>query len=269
VSNSRFTTGLSIVATVSVLGAVAWLALPHHSQQGPLTTTASLLETTTQHGNRPQSAAELILARTNRFREGQDLEPVESSDELTQTARYFAGYMARAGKFSHTADGQTPSERVRQHGYEYCLVSENIAFVSGAAPRSMDEVTIKMVEGWMLSPEHRANMLDPAVTEMGTTIARSPKSGTYFGVQMFGRPKSLTIHVTIENQSKAQVTYTIGPRPYELPAGAYRTHYECLPNTLGFQLPATAKTQRHSFRLQDGDHFYITGADNNLRISNK
>ncbi len=40
----------------------------------------------------------------------------------------------------------------------------------------------------LLSPA-RKNMLAPEVTETGVAVARSGKTGRYYAVQMFGRPR--------------------------------------------------------------------------------
>lgn len=37
--------------------------------------------------------------------------------------------MAKTGKYGHAADGRKPAERAAAHGYEYCIVRENIAYL--------------------------------------------------------------------------------------------------------------------------------------------
>ena len=70
----------------------------------------------------------LIVKQTNRFRKGEGLEPVGPNKALNKTSQRFADFMARTKKFGHTADGRLPSERVQAQGYQYCIVSENIAY---------------------------------------------------------------------------------------------------------------------------------------------
>ena len=41
-------------------------------------------------------------------------------------------------------------------------------------------------------------MLDPAVTETGVGVARSERTGDYYGVQMFGRPTTEMMEFQIE-----------------------------------------------------------------------
>ena len=42
---------------------------------------------------------------------------------------------------------------------------------------------------------------DPDVTETGVAVARSEKTGYYYGVQMFGRPKSAAVVFKVENRA--------------------------------------------------------------------
>jgi hypothetical protein len=70
----------------------------------------------------------LIVKQTNRFRKGEGLEPVEPNTALNKTSQRFADFMARTKKFGHTADGRLPSERAQAQGYQFCIVSENIAY---------------------------------------------------------------------------------------------------------------------------------------------
>ena len=60
------------------------------------------------------------------MQEGRD--PVAADARLTEAARYFAGYLAKTDQFSHDADGSVPAARAQKHGYDYCIVSENLAY---------------------------------------------------------------------------------------------------------------------------------------------
>jgi uncharacterized protein YkwD len=249
------------------MGVAVWFALPQLPEENPLTaTTAAVIDATTQEPPVLVRAAEFIVASTNELRQEHELEPVEVNAQLALAANYFANYMAATDQYSHTADGKTPAERAREHGYDYCLVSENIAYLYSSAGFSTEELAAKFAEVWKESPEHRKNMLDPAVTESGVAVAHSAKTGNYYGVQMFGRPKSLSIQFAIENQSDVPIPYTIGDGPYELPPRNRHSHEECLPTDLTFQLPSEGKPERYTFRPQNGDYFIISGALNELTI---
>src|SRR5690348_5864168 len=69
-----------------------------------------------------ERVAELVRERTDQFRGEHDREPLKVSDKLAAAARYFADFMARTDKYGHEADGKEPSERAKEHGYDYCIV---------------------------------------------------------------------------------------------------------------------------------------------------
>jgi uncharacterized protein YkwD len=270
VRNWRTSIRSPYAAALLVVALAAWVALPQLPEENPLATTTAAV-TDAEKLNPPdlKRASDIIVAMTNEFREGQGLEPVEVNVKLANTASYFADYMAGTDAYSHTADGKTPSDRAREHGYDYCLVSENIAYLYSSADFITEELAEKMVEGWTQSPEHRKNMLDPAVTEIGVAVAHSSTTGNYYGVQLFGRPKSLTIRVAIENKSEVPIEYTVGERTYKLPSRNRRTHEECLPTDITFYLPGESKPVRHDFRPQNGDQYIISGRADRLKIEKK
>lgn len=74
-----------------------------------------------------------------------------------------------------------------------CRVAENV----GLAPMSrnaqdpdalMASALAPLQNAWMNSPSHRANVLDPNVTAVGTGVAYSAASGRVYAVQVFVRP---------------------------------------------------------------------------------
>jgi uncharacterized protein YkwD len=258
----------SVVLLLMVFTAcVALSQLPKDNPR--TTTTAGVMVAKAQKRSDLVRAAALIVAKSNEFREEQGLNPMEVNAKLAHTANYFADYMARSDKYSHTADGKTPSERAEENGYDYCLVSENIAYVDRSAGIGTDELAKKMVEVWKQSAEHRKNMLDPLVMESGVAVAHSGKTGKYYGVQLFGRPKSLSIGLAIENKSQVPIEYTLGERTYQLPSRSRQSHEECLPADLTFQLPDESKPERYTLRPHDGNHFVISGPANELKIEKK
>jgi uncharacterized protein YkwD len=110
--------------------------------------------------------------------------PVRLSGTLNDVALGHAADMARHDYFEHDdLLGHTPADRVRAVGYPEKLVGENIAY----GPESADEV----VKGWLDSPGHCENIMDPRFAEMG--IAYSPgqasRRGLYW-VQLLVAPKA-------------------------------------------------------------------------------
>src|SRR5205085_9863408 len=122
-----------------------------------------------------------------------------------------------------------PADRAKEHGYDYCIVLENIAYQYDSTGFTTEKLGGGFFTGWKESPGHRRNMLDPDVTETGVAIARSADTGYYYAVQLFGRPKSLRIEFRIANSTGAVVRYKVGDREYDLPPGVVMTHEVCRP----------------------------------------
>ena len=92
--------------------------------------------------------------------------------------------MAEHDYFEHRdLNGQSPADRVRAVGYREKLVGENIAY----GPKSVQEV----VQGWLDSPGHCENIMDPRFAEMGiaNVAGRSGRHGLYW-VQVFAEPQA-------------------------------------------------------------------------------
>src|SRR5579871_3700630 len=139
------------------------------------------------------ATARTIVTLTNAFRKEEGKGPLKVNPQLSRAARYFADYLARTDKFSHTADGDEPWGRAARYGYEYCIVAENIAYRYSSAGFTTRELAEGLMRGWKKSPGHRKNLLHPDVTEIGVAVARSKHTGRYYAVQDFGRPKSQEI----------------------------------------------------------------------------
>src|SRR5687768_5656601 len=67
-----------------------------------------------------------VLSLVNELRMERGLKPLERERRLDAAAEHFGGYMASTGRLEHDADGRTPAARVKQRGYAYCVISENI-----------------------------------------------------------------------------------------------------------------------------------------------
>jgi uncharacterized protein YkwD len=107
--------------------------------------------------------------------------PLQISRRLTDAASDHARDMARKKYFEHRgADGSEPKDRVRRAGYEPRLTGENIAY----GPESAEEV----VAGWLASPGHCENIMDPRFKDIGVGLASERKRGRIYWVQNFGVP---------------------------------------------------------------------------------
>jgi uncharacterized protein YkwD len=102
---------------------------------------------------------------------------------LTEAALGHALDMLRYGYFEHTGhDGSSPSARVAASGYRYQLVGENIA----EGPQTPQEV----VQGWIDSPGHCQNIMNPRFTDMGLAFAANSSGRPRIEwVQEFAAPR--------------------------------------------------------------------------------
>jgi hypothetical protein len=198
-----------------------------------------------------------ILAATNQFRAQEKRPELKGNSELTKAARYFAEFMARTDKYSHTADDKEPWQRAEKFGYLYCIVAENIAYQYSSAGFSTAALAQGFMEGWKQSPEHRKNMLDPDLTEIGVAVAHSAATGRYYAVQDFGRPKSAAISFRLANQTDAVIRYSFDGKDYSLEPRYTRTHETCRPAELHLQ----GTTEKEVLHPRTGDRFLVRQDD--------
>ena len=88
--------------------------------------------------------------------------------------------MAQYSHFAHEGrDGSSAADRATRAGYNWKTVGENIA-----AGQTTPET---VVEGWLKSPQHCANLMAPQFREMGVAFAvnNASEAGIYW-VQLFG-----------------------------------------------------------------------------------
>lgn len=162
----------------------------HYSQAAALLLAAVLVvaPARAQEASFASQVEARLLALANDLRAGQGLGPLERESRLDQAADHLAAYMAGAGRLDHRADGSTPAARVKERGYAYCDLSENIAMEYASRGFTVERLASRLVQGWRDSPTHRANLLDRAVTQTGIGVARSAQ-GEYYATQVFARPR--------------------------------------------------------------------------------
>ena len=108
--------------------------------------------------------------------------PLERSMLLERAALEHSRDMAAHEYLDHIGrDASTPAERATRVGYRWRVVGENVA----SGPTTAAEV----VEGWLASPEHCSNIMDPRFTDTAVAYADNAAStaGIYW-TQMFGQP---------------------------------------------------------------------------------
>ncbi len=104
-----------------------------------------------------------VLALVNEERAAAGCSPVTANDRLTRAADDYSDVMASSGVMSHTGpDGSTMASRVEAAGYRWSTLGENIARGQADAAAVMDS--------WMNSPGHRANILNCSFKELGVGV---------------------------------------------------------------------------------------------------
>ncbi|MCG8405576.1 MAG: CAP domain-containing protein [Phycisphaerales bacterium] len=122
-----------------------------------------------------------MLTAVNAERTRRNLRPLKLNPKLTQIADFYACRLVDGRFFDHVDpyDGSTVDTRAADFGYAFLKIGENLARQQRSATEVMSDL--------MASPRHRANLLDPAYSEIGIAVKDGGASGPYW-VQEFGQP---------------------------------------------------------------------------------
>ncbi len=130
-----------------------------------------------------------LFESLNRERTAQGLPALQWDNALFKAARHHALLMLNLNMLEHQLPNEPGLEaRLADAGARFSVIAENIAI--GPNP----EVIHK---GWMNSPGHRKNILDPRLTSVGIAAVRGP--GGLFAVQDFSQ---LVPELSVEEQEK-------------------------------------------------------------------
>lgn len=129
---------------------------------------------TTQDNKTNNNYVQSVIELTNAERQKEGLPALEGYTELSNVAQEKAQDMNQKGYFSHTSPTYgSPFDMIRDFGIDYQSAGENIA----KGQQSPEEV----VNAWMNSEGHRANILDNKFTHIG--VGFDPGGNQW--VQMF------------------------------------------------------------------------------------
>ncbi|UVJ42210.1 CAP domain-containing protein [Pseudomonas sp. LS1212] len=143
------------------------------------------------HMGDPRAAAKALLAQVNAARAKPRLcgrkrfaaaRPLAWSAALGTAAQGHSRAMANGNYFAHRdRDGESPVDRARDAGYRGRQIGENIAAGQGSPSKAM--------AGWLASPGHCANLMNPMFTQVGAAYAANSRSdsGIYW-TMLFGAP---------------------------------------------------------------------------------
>jgi len=142
-----------------------------------------------------------IIDATNKARIAEGLEPLSVNVRLTASAKLKTEDMIKKGYFEHESPtGVSVSDLGGEVGYSYIIMGENLALgnFDGAGD---------LVQAWMDSPGHRANILNTMYREIGIYAAKGTFEGreVWFAVQHFGASRSAcpTISATLKKEIDA------------------------------------------------------------------
>lgn len=109
-----------------------------------------------------------LLTAMNEARRAHGLRPLRADGRLEHAARGHSSEMLRTGTFFHGAF----SARIRGVGVRAPRVGENLAWGVGALSRAR-----AIVNTWLASPGHRANLFHPGYRIVGVGALRGTFSG--------------------------------------------------------------------------------------------
>lgn len=135
----------------------------------------------------------ILFDAANNERAERSLPALHWDESLAAAARKHAHRMAFYNILEHQLSGEPDLKaRLTEAGARFSMIAENIA----VAPNSETIHT-----GWMNSPGHRGNILNPRLTAVGIAAVRG--SGGLFAVQDFSLPVTV---LSIEQQERKVIS---------------------------------------------------------------
>jgi uncharacterized protein YkwD len=123
-------------------------------------------------------------AMINDARVAAGLKPLRPRDAIRRVAREHSDDMATRDFFDHeTPDGDSPGDRATAAGLGYKAVAENIG-----QSLEMEDPVAAVVDGWLNSPGHYANVMNPRFRHTGVGVAISEERGRIYFTQLFVQP---------------------------------------------------------------------------------
>ncbi len=169
------------------------------------------------NSNRASVIASALVAYTNDARTSESLPALTRNSNLDAAAQLKAQDMVEKGYFAHYApDGTAPWHWIDAAGYKYGSAGENLA---------IDFFDSKdVVDAWMKSPTHRANIVKQKYTEIGMAVAEGQFNNrqTIFVVQFFAVPAAPAVVAanTLTNSVTSTLSPATAPAPSPAPAAS-------------------------------------------------
>lgn len=133
--------------------------------------------TVTVGGSEMLSIEEQVVELVNKERKAEGLPALEMDETLNEAAAVRANEIAKDYRKDHTRpDGRNWSTVLVEAGYDYTTAAENLALEYEGTAESVVDV-------WMNSKLHKANILNKDVTKIGIGVCKA--DGKYYWVQEF------------------------------------------------------------------------------------
>lgn len=142
----------------------------------------------------------------NQTRQSIGLKPLSENKKLNQAAQLKAENMVQNNYFDHTSpSGVSPWFWFLKAGYGYKYAGENLAIGFYESQEVYD--------AWLNSPSHKANIVNPNYTEVGTAVMSGfGQNNTIVVVQEFASPK-----IVVSENSTTKTQVTVKPKENPVP----------------------------------------------------
>jgi uncharacterized protein YkwD len=145
-------------------------------------------QTSSTAGEAVQERAMLCLI--DHFRAAQGLSQLNSDRELHSAAKAKSRAIVRCDQFSHEACGHPFTWWFKNAGFltGSWSVGENIEWSGASSPYEVHSPR-STLRDWIHSPEHLANLMNPAWRDQGVAVKRGPFEGEHYAsvwVSQFG-----------------------------------------------------------------------------------
>ena len=203
-----------------------------------------------------------IIELTNQIRQSNGLPALTENTSLDASATQKIQDMLVNQYFAHISPNQTGLQKwLSNNNYEFNSAGENLA---------MGFMTAEdVVNAWVKSPTHYANLIDPSYKEIGVAMTSGYFNNidTTLAAQHFGSPKHLSINnpnkqlkaTAIEKQP--ETTVTIVPAGVEITSSSTPIIEKTIEITSAIATTTPAKT--------NGFEPYIISPKNNERLNNR
>ena len=125
-----------------------------------------------------------VLVWTNKNRQDADKEDLTIDSTLSKMAKLKLDDLFAKQYFEHESPtGVGPADLAKKVGYDYIVIGENLALGNFNGDKAL-------VDAWMASPGHKANILNPRYRQIGIAVGQGLFEGktTWIAVQEFGLP---------------------------------------------------------------------------------